>query len=153
MKLRRAVTYRAVEIRDCRQIAIVDVDHFPRVLCGSRRLRDDHRYGLAHETHLLQREHRVMRFLQLLAVLAGITHDVGKRLEARLARILAGVHRHHARGRQRPRHVDAQYFRVSAIGTQECRVELARQIPVGGITSLPRYETKIFAPCGTGMLR
>jgi hypothetical protein len=128
-----------------RQLAVLDVYQLARVLGDGRGAGDDHRHRLTDVAHALQRQHRVMRLAHLLSVTARIVDDVGQRLEAGAARVLPREHRHHAGMRQCPRRVQAQDFGMRAISAQEHRVQLAGQIPVGGVAPLAGDEPQILA--------
>ena len=103
------------------QIAIFDVDQLARVLGDRGGLRDDHRDGLADVAHAAHREHRVERLADLLPVLARIVDDIGQRLEAGFARVLAREHGFDAGVRQGAARIEAKDFSVRAVGAQETR--------------------------------
>ena len=145
VELRRAVRHRGIEARDGGQVPVFDLDQFPRVLGARRGVRDDHRDRLADEAHAFHREHGVVGLAQRLAVLSRVADHVGKRLEPRRARVRAGEHRFHAGMGQRPGGVEPDDLGVRAVGPQHGRVQLARQVPVGGVAAVAGDEAGVFS--------
>jgi len=150
VQLRRARRHGCVETRDGRQVAVLDLDQFPRVFRDRRGVRDDHRHRLADEAHAALCEHGVVRLAYLLAVLAGVADDVRQRLESGCAHVVAGQHCLHAGMSQRPRCVQADDFGMRAVGAQNGGVQLARQVPVGRIAALAGDQTGVF-PAGSSL--
>src|SRR5688572_16535811 len=89
--------------------------------------------------HALSRDDLAMRHLDHRAAFARIRDHRRRGLEVR--RILAREYRQHA-GEVG---FDAQDIRVCAIGAQEVRVELAREIPVRGVLAAPSEKPVVLA--------
>jgi len=92
------------------------------------------------------REDRALGHLEMHAAAPGILHL--RRRRPVVLHVLADVDGRHAGHRARRAAVDGSDAGVRAVGAQEGAVELAREIPVGGVAAFAFQEPRVFAPPG-----
>ena len=139
---------RVVEAHRRRQILVVNRNLFGGVLREQRSVGDDQRDGLADVVHVVARERRPVGFLHLLSADALESDAAGERFEAGRIQVRGGEHEVHARAPARRLRVDAEDFRVRAVGAEKMTVELARKIPVGGVAAPSGQQALVFAADG-----
>ena len=139
---------RVVKAHGRRQVLVVGRNVLGGILRQQCALGHDQRQGLADIVHMGARERRPERFLHLLSADTVVSDTAGERLEAGGVQIGGGQYHVHARARARRLRVDAEDFRVRAIGAHEAGVELARKIPVGGVAALAGQQAFVFTADG-----
>ena len=93
-----------------------------------------------------KRERRSLRRAGGHAALAGKGERVHLLHVARAHRVRAGVDAAHAGQLQRGRGVDRDDLRMRPVGSHEASIELARQVPVGGVAARAGGEPRVFQP-------
>ena len=137
-----------------RQDVVIDHDTLGAVFRRVHGFGDDHRHRFADETRLVGRQRIMRRFerrlvafeVQLGLLLMRRPRLVRDRFEAVRGKVHAGQHREHARrglgviGRDR---ADA---RMRMRRAHHHRIDLARQVLVGGIAAVAAHQAQILAP-------
>ena len=148
VQLRCAGGEGSVERGDRGQLFVVDLDELGGILGGQRGVGDDHRDRLTDETHAIGGEHGQRPLGLRLAVGAdqrGARRDLVK---ARFGDIPGGEHRDHAGGGTGRGGVDLDQPRVRAVGADHEGMQLAAQIPVGGVFALAGDQAEAFMAGG-----
>ncbi len=143
MELRRAFFQRLGAVHDDRQLLVIDLDRLGCVLRRGGRAGYHQRDFLADMAHAIAREGWALRHLEVHAAAAGILHLRWRGLE--VLQVFAGVHGGNAGHGPRGARVDPCDARVRAVGAQEGAIELAGEVPVGGIAALAFQEPRVFA--------
>ncbi len=158
--LGRALLPRLRGIRHGVEDLVVDLDHLGGVTRLALRLRDHHRHLVADIAHRVAGDRGVRAGLHRLAVL-GMDEPAADQVADRalvevvargheLPEVLAGVDRHHARGRLRGRDVDRPDPRMGVRRAHEDRVQLAGPVYVVGVVALACDEPAILHPRDAG---
>ncbi len=128
-----------------RQVLVIDLDQFARVLRDRLGFGDRERHRLADETDAALRQGWPIRLAKGRALVSGPGAVRRQRLVAGVRQIFAGQHRKHAGQSPRRAGIDRPDARVGAVRPQERCVDLVRQIPVRGEATRAGQQPAIFA--------
>ncbi len=132
-------------IDDDRQVLVIDGDPLGGILRDILGFGDDQRHRLADEAHAPVRQCRAKRIAQGAAAHALEERERRRALPTGRDHVLAGHDVQHAGKRPGFSGIDADDPRMRAVGAQEMRAHLPRQVVIGGVAATAGDQAEILA--------
>ena len=132
------------QVRDSRQVRVVDFQQFSSVLRFLLGFGDHYRDRVADMAHLAGGDHRMRRLRHGGAVLAVDLPAAGQAADALGRHVGADKHLHHARGGRRRGDIDPVDGRVRPVRPLDVGIKLAGPIDVVGVVTLAAEKADVF---------